>query len=149
MELQQLTEQMLLAVTSLNRSCIPQSVQEPLKGENFLLDYLSAQNGCSTPGALREVLGVSAPRTAAMLRALEEKGMLRRCTDCCDRRRVVVHMTELGRQTAEQARASLCAHVQCVLTPATSPAAAGVVPNENSDSVNASKKMAIMSACLR
>ena len=50
MELQQLTEQMLLAVTSLNRSCIPQSVQEPLKGENFLLDYLSAQNGCSTPG---------------------------------------------------------------------------------------------------
>lgn len=60
MELQQLTEQMLLAVTSLNRSCIPQSVQEPLKGENFLLDYLSAQNGCSTPGALREVLGVSA-----------------------------------------------------------------------------------------
>lgn len=39
MELQQLTEQMLLAVTSLNRSCIPQSVQEPLKGENFLLDY--------------------------------------------------------------------------------------------------------------
>ena len=59
MELQQLTEQMLLAVTSLNRSCIPQSVQEPLKGENFLLNYLSAQNGCSTPGALREVLGVS------------------------------------------------------------------------------------------
>ena len=53
MELQQLTEQMLLAVTSLNRSCIPQSVQEPLKGENFLLDYLSAQNGCSTPGTLR------------------------------------------------------------------------------------------------
>ena len=96
MELQQLTEQMLLAVTSLNRSCIPQSVQEPLKGENFLLDYLSAQNGCSTPGALREVLGVSAPRTAAMLRALEEKGMLRRCTDCCDRRRVVVHMTADG-----------------------------------------------------
>ncbi len=115
MELQQLTEQMLLAVTSLNRSCIPQSVQEPLKGENFLLDYLCAQNGCSTPGALREVLGVSAPRTAAMLRALEEKGMLRRCTDCCDRRRVVVHMTDLGRRTAEQAHASLCAHVQCVL----------------------------------
>lgn len=96
MELQQLTEQMLLAVTSLNRSCIPQSVQEPLKGENFLLDYLSTQNGCSTPGALREVLGVSAPRTAAMLRALEEKGMLRRCADSHDRRRVVVQLTELG-----------------------------------------------------
>ena len=115
MELQQLTEQMLLAVTSLNRSCIPQSVQEPLKGENFLLDYLSAQNGCSTPGTLREVLGVSAPRTAAMLRALEEKGMLRRCTDSHDRRRVVVQLTERGRRTAEQMHAALCAHVQHVL----------------------------------
>ncbi|MFQ7009736.1 MAG: MarR family winged helix-turn-helix transcriptional regulator [Oscillospiraceae bacterium] len=115
MELQQLTEQMLLAVTSLNRSCIPQSVQEPLKGENFLLDYLSAQNGCSTPGTLREVLGVSAPRTAAMLRALEEKGMLRRCADSHDRRRVVVQLTELGRRTAEQMHAVLCVHVQHVL----------------------------------
>lgn len=115
MELQQLTEQMLLAVTSLNRSCIPQSVQEPLKGENFLLDYLSAQNGCSTPGTLREVLGVSAPRTAAMLRALEEKGMLYRCADSHDRRRVVVQLTELGRRTAEQMHAALFAHVQHVL----------------------------------
>ena len=115
MELQQLTEQMLLAVTFLNRSCIPQSVQEPLKGENFLLDYLSAQNGCSTPGARREVLGVSAPRTAAMLRALEEKGMLCRCADSHDRRRVVVQLTELGRRTAEQMHAALCAHVQHVL----------------------------------
>ena len=115
MELQRLTEELLQTVTSLNRSCIPQSVQEPLKGENFLLDYLSAQNGCSTPGALREVLGVSAPRTAAMLRALEEKGMLRRCADSHDRRRVVVQLTELGRRTAEQMHAALWAHVQHVL----------------------------------
>ena len=115
MELQQLTEQLLLTVTSLNRSCIPQSVQEHLKGENFLLNYLSEQDGRSTPGALREVLGVSAPRTAAMLRALEEKGMLHRCADSHDRRRVVVQLTELGRQTAEQMHAALCAHVQRVL----------------------------------
>ncbi|MFR6424326.1 MAG: hypothetical protein ACLUNO_01025 [Oscillospiraceae bacterium] len=37
------------------------------------MDYLSAQNGCSTPGALREVLGVSAPRTAAMLRRSKKR----------------------------------------------------------------------------
>ena len=86
MELQRLTEELLQTVTSLNRSCIPQSVQEHLKGENFLLSYLNEHGGRSTPGALREVLGVSAPRTAAMLRALEEKGMLRRCADDCDRR---------------------------------------------------------------
>ena len=32
-----------------------------------------------------------------------------------DRRRVVVHLTELGRQTAEQMHTALCAHVQRVL----------------------------------
>ena len=80
MELQRLTEELLLTVTSLNRSCIPQSVQEHLKGENFLLSYLDEHGGCSTPGVLREVLGVSAPRTAAMLRALEEKGIGRPST---------------------------------------------------------------------
>ena len=102
MQLQRLTEELLLTVTSLNRSCIPQSVQEHLKGENFLLSYLDEHGG-------------SAPRTAAMLRALEEKGMLRRCADSYDRRRVVVHLTELGRQTAEQMHTTLCAHVQRVL----------------------------------
>ena len=115
MELQRLTEELLQTVTSLNRSCIPQSVQEHLKGENFLLSYLNEHGGRSTPGALREVLGVSAPRTAAMLRALEEKGMLRRCADDCDRRRVVVQLTELGRRTAEQMHAALCAHGPHVL----------------------------------
>ena len=99
MELQRLTEELLLTVISLNRSCIPQSVQEHLKGENFLLSYLDEHGGCSTPGVLREVLGVSAPRTA----------------DSYDRRRVVVHLTELGRQTAEQMHTTLCAHVQRVL----------------------------------
>ena len=108
MQLQRLTEELLLTVTSLNRSSIPQSVQEHLKGENFLLSYLDEHGGCSTPGVLREVLGVSAPRTAAMLRALEEKGMLRRCADSYDR-------TELGRQTAGQMHTTLCAHVQRVL----------------------------------
>lgn len=115
MELQRLTEELLLAVASLNRSCIPQSVQEHLKGENFLLSYLSEHGGRSTPGALREVLGVSAPRTAVMLRALEAKGMLCRCADVCDRRRVVVQLTEFGRVSAEQMRATLRAHVQRVL----------------------------------
>ena len=53
MELQRLTEELLLTVISLNRSCIPQSVQEHLKGENFLLSYLDEHGGCSTPGVLR------------------------------------------------------------------------------------------------
>ena len=75
MQLQRLTEELLLTVTSLNRSCIPQSVQEHLKGENFLLSYLDEHGGCSTPGVLREVLGVSAPTLCAHVqRVLEQLG---------------------------------------------------------------------------
>ena len=113
MELQQLTEQMLLAVTSLNRSCIPQSVQEHLKGENFLLT-ISARKTAAARRAHCGGSGVSAlAHGGDAARALEEKGCRAAAVDCCDRSRVVVHLTELGRQTAEQARR--CAHVQRVL----------------------------------
>ena len=54
MQLQRLTEELLLTVTSLNRSCIPQSVQEHLKGENFLLSYLDEYAGRAAGGPGRE-----------------------------------------------------------------------------------------------
>lgn len=115
MQLQRLTEELLLTVISLNRSCIPQSVQEHLKGENFLLSYLDEHGGCSTPG--RAAGGSGRERAAHGGHAARAGGkwVLRRCADSYDRRRVVVHLTELGRQTAEQMHTTLCAHVQRVL----------------------------------
>ena len=54
--------------------------------EQGLYEYLLPYYEQGLDAVIVQVLGVSAPRTAAMLRALEEKGMLRRCADDCDRR---------------------------------------------------------------
>lgn len=115
MELQKLTEELLRTLSSLGRAHLPQEIQGNLKGEGFLLSYLASQQGESTPGDLRTALGVSAPRTAAMLRALEEKGLLQRRVNGHDKRRVVVTMTEDGLRMAAHRRKDLSERVRHTL----------------------------------
>lgn len=115
MELQKLTEELLRTLSSLGRAHLPQEIQGNLKGEGFLLSYLASQQGESTPGDLRTALGVSAPRTAAMLRALEEKGFLQRRVNGHDKRRVVVTMTEDGRRMAARRSKDLSEQVRHTL----------------------------------
>lgn len=115
MELQRLTEELLRTLSSLGRAHLPQEIQGSLKGEGFLLSYLESHQGESTPGDLRMALGVSAPRTAAMLRALEEKGLLQRRVNGRDKRRVVVTMTEDGLRTAARRRKDLAEAIRHTL----------------------------------
>lgn len=115
MELQKLTEKFLQTISSLNRVHWPQELQENLKGEGCLLSYLESHHGESTPSDLCTALGVSAPRTAAMLRTLEQKGLLQRHADGSDKRRVVVTMTENGRRAAESRRQNLSERVRYAL----------------------------------
>lgn len=115
MELQKLTEELLRTLSSLGRADLPQALLGNMKGEGFLLSYLASQQGESTPGDLRAALGVSAPRTAAMLRALEEKGFLQRRVNGRDKRRVVVTMTEDGLRMATLRRKDLYEQVRRTL----------------------------------
>lgn len=115
MELQSLTEELLQVISVLSRARAPMDVQENLKGERFLLSYLASQQGESTPGDLRVALGVSAPRTAAMLRTLEGKGLLQRRISGADKRRIVVTITEDGLALALRRRRDLSQRVHTVL----------------------------------
>ena len=51
-------------------------------------------------GVLKDQLGVGAGRMADILRRLEEKELIVRSEDTEDSRRVVIHITELGRERA-------------------------------------------------
>lgn len=69
-------------------------------GEEGLLHYLAYKHDGVYSGVLKEQLGVGSGRMADILRRLEEKELIVRSEDTEDCRRVVVHITELGREHA-------------------------------------------------
>ena len=68
------------------------------QGEMRLLGCLNAGADGRTAGELSTLLDLSTARIAAMLNNLERKGAITRARDTADRRRVVVRLTEQGRQ---------------------------------------------------
>ena len=74
------------------------------RGEMCILNYLYDQNEPAQPGELSAIMDASSARVAAALRTLESKGQIARCVDGADRRRVLVNITEAGRQLVEARR---------------------------------------------
>lgn len=64
------------------------------------LDWLF--DGPMAAGELAAAAGLSSAAMTALLDRLEAKGLVRRVRAAADRRKVLVEMTELGRQRAEQ-----------------------------------------------
>lgn len=81
-----------------------------LKGENFLLSHLQSIGGSSTPGELAQVLDVTAPRIAAILRSLEHKKLIERNGNGLDKRRVTVSITEKGKEWVALANSEVYQH---------------------------------------
>lgn len=72
-----------------------------MSGEYALLSLLSDE-GQATPGRLSEALDRSAARIANTLKALELKGLVKRSHDKTDRRRVLVSITDKGRELVKK-----------------------------------------------
>ncbi|MNW33382.1 MarR family protein [compost metagenome] len=84
--------------------CIVQSRKPALeegghfsRGEMGILIALSQQDGV-TSGYLSEYLSVSTGRIATALKSLEKKEMIVRRTDASDKRKVIVFITDAGKQ---------------------------------------------------
>lgn len=71
------------------------------QGEMRLLGCLNAGADGRTAGELSTLLDLSTARIAAMLNNLERKGAITRARDTADRRRVVVRLTEQGRNEVQ------------------------------------------------
>lgn len=65
-------------------------------GERFALQFLQEQKGIAFPKDMAETMQVSSARVAALLRRLEEKGLIERRRDEGDNRRSAVVITEAG-----------------------------------------------------
>ena len=74
----------------------PFGLTEFLQGEMKVLSYIAIAE--HEPGQLSSALEMTAGRIAGILRSLEKKGYITRRTDIADRRRVLVSITEQGRE---------------------------------------------------
>lgn len=94
---------LLNSTAALNRLMARSTLREFWKGEVHVLLFLSSRES-STPGELSAAMGISTARVAAMLNAMEKKGLICRQISPEDRRKIVVTLTEegLGRVRARQ-----------------------------------------------
>jgi DNA-binding MarR family transcriptional regulator len=84
------------------RAKMHQRVNDAMGGEVFGLQYIAMNGGSVLPGDISTEMNVSSARVAAALNNLESKGLVTRRTDENDRRKVIVEITEAGRNQAEK-----------------------------------------------
>lgn len=79
-------------------------------GEMGVLACLNFRSNGVSAGELSEYLDVSTGRVAAALNTLEKKNMIRRSRGNTDKRKVIVHITDIGRAAVlkKQQQGILC-----------------------------------------
>ncbi len=91
-----LAQEMLLALDK-NRCQPPhEELSQTMRGEMAVLRLLAGEKRQLLAGEISKGLGMTTSRIAAVLNSLERKGMIIRCADPGDRRRVVVRLTPSG-----------------------------------------------------
>lgn len=102
MDRRTLIENMIVAICRAGDSPAFLRAQEYSSGETGILVYLASKPDGTTAGSLRKRIHVGASRIANALRSLEDKGLVSRSSDPGDRRRVIVRITEKGRELSRQ-----------------------------------------------
>ena len=73
------------------------SAVDPLRGRGVVLYHLCHHSGAALSGELGRHLKISTPRMAAILSSLEKQGFVVRKKSDSDQRKVIVRITEKGR----------------------------------------------------
>ena len=102
------------------RSCILRLSPELTKGkvsfpQFFLLAYL-AEEECLSMSSIAKMMGHSTAAATGMIDKLQELGHLKRYTAAADRRKIMVRITEQGRNLVAQMRSNIAADLAQMMT---------------------------------
>lgn len=81
---------------------VQKQVNDSLQGENFVLAYISEHEGNVIPSGISNAMGTTSARVAATLNSLEGKGLITRRIDVEDRRRILIDLTDAGREQVQK-----------------------------------------------
>ena len=116
MDYSQLAEKMLDIRAQLSHMPAGEALAEACEGEYYALSFLLTKGEKSCPSELKEHMGVTSARIAAMLKHLEKKGWVKRSADRSDERRVIVSLTEEGRAMISERRREALSRITAALT---------------------------------
>ena len=77
-------------------------LSDSMQGESFVLFYISHHEGYVIPSDISNEMGISSARIAATLNSLEKKGLIIRRIDGQDRRRILIDLTDAGREKVQE-----------------------------------------------
>lgn len=97
-------EEFLDSLYALGRQKRTKEIGNNMKGEAFTLLYLAFTKKPVTPGDIVNAMEISSARVAAVLNSLEKKELISREIDPCDRRKILVKLTEAGQKKADDCR---------------------------------------------
>jgi Transcriptional regulators len=90
-------------------------VNDSMHGEAFVLSYVSEHEGNVIPSDISNAMGITSARVAAALNGLEGKGLVTRRIDTEDRRRILIDLTDAGREKVQEQKQMMVGFVTGML----------------------------------
>jgi DNA-binding MarR family transcriptional regulator len=113
MDYRALAREYMVILHKMRKQKSEKRINASLHGEQFVLSYVSHAEGSVIPSDISTEMGISTARVATALGSLESKGLITRRIDESDRRRILVELTEAGREKeAEHAKGITCVLVR-------------------------------------
>ncbi|SHH58772.1 DNA-binding transcriptional regulator, MarR family [Sporobacter termitidis DSM 10068] len=117
MDYGELATEMLKKTGAMMKSSFwPKKASAFMHGEMFILNFLGYRDRDTLPSELSAAMSTSSARVAMALKSLEAKGFIERRVDKGDRRRILVTITELGRELVESERKEMHDKMVKILT---------------------------------
>ena len=102
MDYESLAHEYLEVMYQMRKRNTHKQVSDSLHGENFVLSYISEHEGNVIPSDISNAMGITSARIAAALNSLEGKGLILRRIDTEDRRRILIDLTDAGREQVQK-----------------------------------------------
>jgi len=107
MEEHDLAIELLENMQKLDRAKLHRSITDSLHGGDFMLLYIARHHGMALPSEISHEVGISTARVAVALNNMEKKELLTREIDIQDRRRIIVKLTDKGKEVVKTKQAEL------------------------------------------
>ena len=115
MDYETLAKAMLSKMYMLNKTRPQRSINEGMRGEAFVLQYIIHNAGAVLPSEISHYMNISTARMAAALNSLERKGFITRRIDPSDRRQILVELTDQGKAFAHDKQSHMLRHATQLL----------------------------------